>query len=257
MSKINFNSVIYDIIKLSIVLLIFFMYNRKVDNLNIENRVLIQNNNALLDSLRVTYDNEGNSEFNKGVLIVNNLKELKENNKRLRNEISNLKGDIDQITEIMGSISIDTLDTEEDIITTKEDYHQIEWDLSKFYDSINRVTLKGVSKFKVNVYNDSIRVTSLGTTLLENITYFNIIQGLRLNKDGMYEVFVKSGHPNFNVSNLSTFIIDPKNSKVYKDFIKKRRVRFGVYAGIGLGTNNTGGLTFKPQIGLGAMYPIF
>lgn len=257
MSKINFNSVIYDIIKLMILLSIFFIYNRKVDNLTVENRVLIQNNNALLDSLRVTYDNEGKSEYNKGVLIVNNLKELKENNKRLRNQISNLKGDIDQITEIMGSISIDTLDTDEDIIKTIDDYHKIEWNLSKEYDSLNKTTLKGSSKFMVTINKDSLQITSLGTTLLENITYFNIIQGLRLNKDGMYEVFVKSGHPNFKVSKLSTFIIDPKNSKLYKDFIKKRRIRFGIYAGIGLGTSNTGGLRLNPQIGLGAMYPIF
>lgn len=216
-----------------------------------ETRIDKQNIKALKDTLRVTKNKIGELEYSKATLI-SDKDDLSGLNKELSEELKKAKGKISELSKY--SITVNpTKDapiksTKDTLIKKDDEEHKITWNFDKKYNEFNWLKLSGETNF---IIDEKGNVIPLGSNLLTLEERINITQGLR-EKDGLLEVFIKSDHPFFNVNDLESVIINPKDH-VLNSVIKEKAKRFGLGPVIGYGFTQNGTTYF---IGAGLTYSI-
>lgn len=234
---------------------------RKNINKDVDLEIYKQNQSALNDSVRVSKNKLGDLEYSKNILIVdkNNLEKL---NKELYSEFKKENGKVSELTSIIASIKnkpSDTIKIKSELINYPNGDRGLSWKYDTIFDSKNYRNISGVSKFKINFTNSTYEIIPLSTEISKFDLGFNIVQGLRENKKGEVEMFVRSDHPGFEVNDLASMVINPDKNPILKKFSKtskQKRFGFGFYGGYGVNINNNAVL-LGPQIGVGLNYSLF
>jgi len=251
-----FNFKYATIIIIIFLLIIVFSLQRCNNQKTVENNILKQNEKALLDTVRISKNKFGQSEYSKNIL-VGDIKDLKRLNKGLYSEIVKEQGKVSEITKysvFLRNKKQDTIFIPSTLIKYPEGVYGLKWDVDTTYNSENSRKLSGESKFKLNFDKYTFNVTPLTTIITNDIIKMNIVQGIR-EKDGNLEVFVRSDYPGFEVRDLNSITISPKTNPVFQKFVEKtqpKKLGVGFYGGYGL--NSTG---VSPQIGFGVTYSLF
>jgi len=245
----------YVLLVIALILIGFgisFSYN-KYQALKLEVIVGKQNQSALLDSLRVSENNVGELVSSKLVLVANNEADMEELNHKIATEAKKFKGEIHELTILLGEISSDTIVIDNTTVVELPDGSKgMSWKYSQIYDEHNSRRLEGVTSFKY-ISRDSVQ--PLYTKITVDEINFKITQGVRTNDDGKVEVFASSTYPGFKTEELSSMIIDPANNPALKQFSKKKRWNFGIYTGYGATFNiSASKVSTGPQLGFGIMY---
>jgi hypothetical protein len=227
----------------------------RINSLNTQLAVSEQNQKALADSVRVTTNKLGESEYSKNILI-SEKKHLDKLNSDLAEELSHEKGKVWELTKYIVSISntspdgtVDTIYITNTLIKYPDGSNGLEWEHDTIYDLNNERHLAGISKFKVDTLTGV--VTPLETLITKDEIKFDIVQGLR-ELDGNLEMFVRSTYPGFGVEDLNSVILDPKKHPILKKFTKKKKFGLGPYIGFGFDQ----GLTPSVQLGIGVTYDL-
>lgn len=232
-------------------IIIFFLLNRN-GKLNVENNIMEQNAKALTDTIRITKNKVGDLVFSKNILI-SEKSQLENINSDLAKELKKEKGKVSELTKMVIKLKgeRDTLYIPTTLIKYPDGTNGLKWDYVKIYNPENYRKISGISKFKIDTTGVII---PLITEITKDELKFNITQGLR-EKDGNIEVFVRSDYPGFEVEELNSVIIDPKNHPVVKKFTKKKKFGIGPYGGYG-GTIINSQVFIGPQVGIGISYDL-
>lgn len=235
--------------------------SRQAVDLNISK----QNEKALSDSVRISINKVGEVEYSKNILVAD-IGDLEKLNKNLFDEMKKEKGKVSELTSTIISIknkNNDTVILPSKLIEYSNGDRGISWEYDTIYDAKNYRRISGVSNFKINFTKTTYNVMPLNTNIIKFDIGFNIVQGLRETKNGDVEMFVRSNHPGFEVSDLSSVIINPENNPILKKFttsatVKNKRFGIGINAGYGIyvdGKNNTAGTGIIA--GFGLSYSLF
>lgn len=225
----------------------------KFQKIKTDFKISEQNVNALKDSLRISHEKNGAISYSKQMLIAKNARDLKDLNRELYDIVKGFKGEISELTKIVGKINNEPIIIDNTkLISFPNGDKGINWEHDKIYNKDNSRSLAGVTKFKFDSISNII--IPLETIITRDDITFDIIQGLRT-KDGKVEMFVSSNYPNFEVSELSSVVINPNSHPVLKNFTKNKKFNLGIYTGFGATINlNNSVINFGPQIGGGVMY---
>lgn len=244
-----------------ILLLCGFGYNQiKMSDMKRDLNISRQNEYALSGKISETQTKNDKLEYSKGVLVAKS-KDLEALSETLAKEVKEEKGKVHRLQRIiatMGNVGkdgkIDTLRMTNTVQKYPDGTYGLKWSDSTYHDSLNFRLLAGESKFKfINLDSTRKEVYPMSTDLTTDVIGFNIITGLKTNKEtGMVEIFVRSDYPNFHVTDLEGAIIDPNKDPVIKKFTRKKKFTVNTYLGIGVDRN----LGLTPQIGVGIGYNI-
>jgi hypothetical protein len=252
----NLNLVMF----IAIIVLILLLLQKCNGNAHLKQAVANgkQNQKALLDSLRQVKNRAGELQAEKLTLIAT-AKELELLNKGLYDEVKKQKGTVIQLTASNAELrsTIRGLQTNLEPETTYvylgetprwPKKYRLNWSYDSTYSAGNYTKLSGFSR--ISLLNDSTLLPGL-TDITENTQGFKLITGLRKEGDD-YQIFVKSDHPGFNVSNIEGAIIPGKNNPLF-DQPKK----WGL--GVTVGPNFSYGYGIGGQglfVGVGATFGI-
>lgn len=192
-----------------------------------------QNFDALLDTIRVSYNKRLESfEYDKKVFLTT-LNELSKYDSSLSNKLDNIKGDI--ISAINSKISIDSEEVEVDNELEKYDdeNYGLRWDYD-YNDKGLSQYISGVSKFKL--YNNKIFA---GSTLIDtNRMSIGITYGFR-ELENKYKVWAISSSPRVNINELSgAYFIDKPAPYTPTESYQNRWI-IGPYFGYGVNFDNS------------------
>lgn len=250
------------IIVIVLLMIAGWAYN-KYQNLAVDFKIAEQNQAALNDSLRISKEKIKGLVYSKQVLVARNESDLKKLNEDMAKTVKKLKGKIHELTKLVGEIRADTvyIDTTTvvsipDSISKDHNVKAFKWDYEKSFDVDNYRAIAGQTTFKVDSLTGKLQ--PIRTSITKDIIRFQLTQGLRTTEDGKVEMFATSTYPNFAVKELNSVIISPSTHPALKQFSKKKKFGFSLYAGYG-GTLNLSNSTmiFGPQIGFGGTYQLF
>lgn len=191
----------------------------------------------------------GELEFSKNIL-VSEKKDLANLNKELSDELKKTKGDVYELNKYIIYLKgrPQPIPTS---ITITDSIIKLDWEKDTIFNVGNSRFIKGQTKFKAKIFKDSIIFSDVSTLLINDDIKLTVFQGFR-EKDGNLEVFVRSNYPGFELKDLNSVIVDPKEHPILQKFSEKpKRFGIGFYGGYGLGING-----FSPQIGIGLQYNI-
>lgn len=209
--------------------------------------MLEQNQKALNDSVRISKNKVGELEYSKNIL-VSEKNDLSKLNKDLDNELKKTKGSVYELNKYIIYLKNNPqyIPTS---ININDSIIQLSWGKDTIFNPGNARFIKGESIFKAKILNDSIVFSDISTKLIRDEIQLTVTQGFR-EKDGNLEVFVRSNYPGFELKDLNSVIIDPKDHPILDKFSEKpKRFGIGFYGGYGLGING-----LSPQIGIGLQY---
>lgn len=231
-----------------IILLLLFRQCGQNDKLKDDLKVANQNYLAATDSIRVTTNKLGEEIYLKNAYAAD-IKDLKEINKDLYDEVNSLTGKVLflQNSTIVIADSFPR-EIESTIIRYPDGLHHLNWKFDTTYNKDNSRLLLGQSRFRLDTITG--RITDMGTLLLQDNISLNLSTGLT-ELDGSYQIFVKTDYPGISFDKIEGAIID-KSRFLRND---ESSIVFGPYVGIGLGYDWKH-QTFGPSInvGLGVTY---
>lgn len=237
----------------------------KYTNLQTELRIAEQNKSALQDSLRVTKNKLGQTEVSKQIMVAQNQKDLKNLNEKMAKQLSKLEGKISSLTSTVIRLQ-GTIDDMQDIDTelvdvsppdsTGTSVKAFTWAYENQFDEDNYRKIAGRTEFSVD--SSLFEFKPLRTRITEDVIRFQLTQGLRTTKDGKVEMFATSNYPNFEIEELNSVLIDPESHPALKQFSKRKKFNFGIYAGFGTTLNlSNSTLSVGPQFGIGGTWKLW
>lgn len=236
---------------ISIMLVIGLLFSfRSCNNLKSDLLIDKQNQSSLTDSIRVTVNKAKEIESSRDILISDN-KNLMNLNTNLATELKKENGKVFELNSIIASLRNkpgDTVYIKTTIIKYPDGSLGLSWKYDSVFNSKNSRHIYGISKFKLK---DSL-ITNEKTFITKDEINFNIVTGLRQNKDGKMEIFVRSDYPGFNITSLEGSILDTKDNPIFKTVDKPKRWGIGPYIGVGIGSS----IIPSIQIGIGLSYSI-
>lgn len=179
---------------------------------------LTTNLGAARDSIRVTVDNNGDSQFNKLSYVVDKLSELEKLNKDLADEIKATKGKVAQIANIGVKIAHDTVRIS-DVVDTSNGSVVVSFNRDTTFSPGNARRLHGTT---------SIDSSGATTTITRDELDFTATTGLTKTSNGAYEIFFRSTYPGLTLTKLDGAYIT--KNQLAKDF-KEKRLQFGFQLG--------------------------
>lgn len=195
-----------------------------------------------------TYKNKLDQEFNSKNLYIQELSDVKVNNKELYDEIKNLREHPLIVTKTVVEYRKDTTELNNDIEKVDSTYHNINWSLRESYNEKNFFDISGYSRVKndfskSNTYLNSLRIgASLSLDIIES-------------KDKTYfQILTRSDNPNLEFTDIQGAFINPNNSKVIKNLMKQRNFGIGLYGGYGLNAIPNDKVSAGFQIGIGVVW---
>ena len=215
-------------------------------NLKNENQRIVNNIEALNDTIREYKNNNGEKSFEKKMSVMTK-DELKIYNKSLYDKIVNEDGKVKTIIETR-VIFVDTGSAITKIAQLDSNKYSAIFD----YNSLDSViTIKGHSIFYADIKNDSlnkpkIKITPYRTFLDETKVKFDLTIGIKETTDDKITVFVTPSSKNITISKLN-------GTEIY--IPKKKDKKFSLNVSIGYGaTLHEGKLNASPAIIFGLGY---
>lgn len=260
--KLNPKYIPYIVAIIAIIFTVF--YYQKTESLKLKALMDIQNQNALLDSIRIEYNKKtGEVESSKAAFVLKE-KELKEYNKVLADELAKEKGKVVSLNRAVIKLKQDTTmlrkalrETEqEDPIAINDSTYRIPWNLLYQYDSLNSDFYKGSTEIEIGV-GDPYKVRHIFTEIRERESRIEFVFGQKV-ENGMLRVFVRSKYPGFTAEQLDGVLIDPNTNPYIKGLMKKKHW----FTGFGIGPNMNMGYDFinaRPALilGVGLQYNVY
>lgn len=192
------------------------------------------NQAALVDSVRASKNKAGELQFQIRSFI-SSIEDLKVLNSELASEVNKQRGQVAQLTKIVGNLSTKHDDPAPGINISKGQPCDSlggsfisTWESYKKYDSLNWRILKGQTT--INLKNK--KVTNSETSILVDEVNFDLITGLT-QVDDHFEIFVKSNYPGFRPTSIRGAYI-PNDKLCPKQEPKKWSFGFGPQLGIGV-----------------------
>ena len=216
-----------------------------IQDLKRDQQIKDQNISALTDSLH--FERNKNGDLN--VIIdgyISSVKDLKNLNKGLFDEVKNQKGKVLSLNNVIIKLEQDKKDLQKYIDELKSKFDSIQqindstymipWILAYTYDSTNFDVFSGQTRIGA-LYDPTapylIRMNNLGSNLIHRETQIELTWGQKVVNDKL-KVFVTSPYPGFTVESMQGVLIDPNNNPYIKDLIEKRHWFTGFSIGIGL-----------------------
>lgn len=160
-----------------------------------------QNIKALNDTIRVTKERNGDTEYNKLALLTDNVKDLQKLSADLAAEVRNIKGHVSTI--IKGDVKLvhDTvpLIVQGEILNSVAVAH---FNYDSVYSPGNSRKLSGYTNYDLVTGQVSGKLTQDETTMRFKV-------GIKNLDKGKPEIFLQSDHPGFSVSALDGAVLDP------------------------------------------------
>lgn len=235
-----------------VIFLSLLLYRQCETEKGLRNDLANAKNNqaALIDTVRVTKNRAGELQYQIRSFI-SSAEELKALNAELAAELQKQKGQVAQLTKIVGRLSSTHVDPAPGTTTSNGQpcdslggSFVTKWETYKQYDSINWRRLKGETT--VNLKNKKV-VNSETNILIDDIS-FDLITGLT-QVDDHYEIFVKSNYPGFRPTSIKGAFI-PSDKLCPKNPPKKWSFGVGPQVGLGLGVSGPN-IAFGYYIGVG------
>lgn len=256
--KEQFKNIDTRLILLAAVLLLgLLLFRQCEDNKSLQSDLANAKNNqaALVDTVRATKNRAGELQYQIRSFITS-AEGLKALNAELAAELDKQKGQVAQLTKIVGRLTTVHTDPVPGTSSSKGQPCDslggsfiTDWESYKTYDSINWRRLKGQTTLKLK----DKKVTSSETNILIDDISFDLITGLT-QVDDHFEIFVKSNYPGFKPSSIrGTYI--PNDKLCPKDPPKKWSFGVGPQIGVGvMGPNVSFGYYFG--VGLSIQYTL-
>jgi len=216
-----------------------------------------QNASYLKDSLIITKNKVGELEYTRSVFATD-LKELKDQNKSLYDDVKKQYGMVVYISKITGNLR-DSISILAGKVGTGNINSGTNPDGSKFINFSNDTTysignerhVAGKVDFRLN--KDTIDKNSIKVNLTTK-QKFTVTTGLEEDKDSkLLKIFVNPGSPNMTISSVDGALIDPQKSDLIKSYFKPKRITGGPQLGVGLTT----GLKPTIYVGIGIQYNLY
>lgn len=190
-------------------------------NSNVKKQLEIAEHNlkAATDEVRITKDKAGKDESNKFAFLVDELKDLKNANKELYNEIKKIKGNV--ATVIKGDVEI--IEKQVPFVVKAElidSTVRADFKFDTVYSPGNYKKIEGFTKYDLKtgkVYGEKTK-DEMGIKFTTGIKNLDI---------GKPEIFFKSDYPGLTVTDLDGAVIDPNLFKKKKE----KKLKIGLHAG--------------------------
>lgn len=247
------------ILMAGIVILFLLLLQQCGARKNAEIDLAMANNNihALNDTIEQTKNKLGDVQYEKSVLITSE-KGLKSLNAELATEVDAQKGKVAQLTKIIAILSTPHVGPVTGTGTVQGNpcdslgTYIAEWKSLQQFDANNFRNLSAKTSLKVQ------KGVVLGSTtdILTDELGFDIITGLEEQKDGHYEIFVRSNYPGFKPTKIDGAFI-PRDKLFPPQKQKRWSVGAGLQAGVGIGGLVKAGPVWYVGVGLGIQYTFF
>ncbi len=203
------------------------------------------------DSL-YTYKNKLDSEYVAKNLYIQEIKDLKNGNKELYDEIKNLKDNPLVVTKVVTKYEIKEVATNSDSIKQTTDSLNNVW--KNLYWSANEDN----GYYSISGHTDVVSNFSKFSTTISNLTIpvkftFDLIEG---KEDKQLKIIARSNNPYVKVEDIDGAVIDPTDIKTLKKCFPQKHWHLGISVGYGIGIYNKTVIA-TPQIGLGLTYSFF
>ena len=213
---------------------------------------------ALTDTVTRTKNRLGEEQFEKRTFITS-LKGLESLNKDLYQEVKAQKGQVAQLTKIVGVLSTPLPQEPIGGTTTSSGSpcdslggsFATEWESHQQFDSTNYRTLSAQTEITLK----DKRVKSSQTKILKDEIGFNLITGLE-KKDNGYKIFVRSNYPGFKPTKIDGAFI-PQEDLFPPQKKKNWGLGIGPQIGIGLGGVVVPTPVWYLGLGISLQYNIF
>ena len=192
------------------------------------------------DSLFI-YKNKLKEVYKEKEIFVQDLKNIKEQNTLLSNEINKLKNNPIVVTKTELKVQLDTvfMNSDEISLNLKDSIYNLKWSQNNQYYNIDGLTNV---KNDFTFFNTQINKLELSTNLILDI----------IEDNKKIQLIGKTDNPYINIINMDGVILDPSKNKLLKKYYKQKKWNLGPYIGVGLTSN----MKFQPSIGLGISYGI-
>lgn len=233
-----------------IVLSSLIMNVYQFNNGRINNRINNANITALTDTLKIERNKIGEMVKSKSLLIMD-IKELKNTNSDLSNEINKLSS-----KDKRNLIEINKLNFTIDMLKDSIEVLQPDGTIVVINDSTKTYPFSKVNKFRDLQWDvtvtDKVNLPNIVTSTLKvDKIYADLVINKSKEKNNLV-LSVSSSNPYVNVTNVQGSVID---LSAYNSYQKPKPFGIGLHAGYGLGTNN-GIVYLTPYIGVGISYNI-
>ena len=233
------NSKIFNYIVIVVTIIILVSMCSKNVNLNDEVERNEQNISALTDTITTVKTKNGDLQSSISGYIATG-KKLKELNENLANQVSNQKGKVITLNNIIFQLKQDTSDLNEYIRNSENETEKINdstynlnWKLSYIYDSLNYDIYNGQTQLFLTGNYKLLKDLKIdhNTKLLNRDSQINLIWGQKWEKvdgENKLKIFAETAHPAFQTKLLEG---------VYVDYPKKRHwfTGFGIGPSLNLG----------------------
>jgi len=190
---------------------------------------------ALNDTIKLTTNRLGNAQYEKRTFITS-VKNLEKLNSELYQEVKAQKGQVAQLTKIVGVLSTpkpkDPIDGTTVIKGVPCDSlggsYLTTWETLQRFDSINSRSLKA----QTEIFLKNKKVEKSQTKILEDRISFDLVTGLEKKDDG-YRIFVRSNYPGFAPAKISGAFI-PQSDLLPPQKRKNWSLGFGPHIGLGI-----------------------
>lgn len=243
---------ILQLIIIGVALVFMLLWLKQCNDNKVAQKKLIvaeHNINALQDTLRVTKNKVGETEYNKLAFLTDKLENLEKLNTDLYKTVKNIKGNVSTIIKGDTKIVTDTLylasstTVNQDTITTR-------FNFDSTYSKGNSRSLAGFTQ-----YNMATKATK--AQLTKDEISISFITGIKNLDKGKPEIFLTSNYPNFQIVALQGAVLD-------KNLFKgkaPRKISVGAQLGYSPLSYNFStkklGITNQITFGVGVSYRIF
>jgi len=232
----NTDSRVYLLMGIVILLLILLQQcdarkKAEIDAMMAQNNVL-----ALNDTVKKTTNRLNDVQYERKTFITT-VKGLEDLNKDLYQEVKAQRGQVAQLTKIVGVLSTPKPVKPIDGVTTVTGKpcdslggsFATEWKSVQQFDTLNSRTIKA----ETAIFLKDKKVIKSETKILQDEISFDIITGLE-KKDNGYNIFVRSNYPGFRPAKISGAFIP--QSELFPPTAKKNwGLGIGPQVGLGLG----------------------
>jgi hypothetical protein len=217
-----------------------------------------QNNFALRDTIRTEKNKANELQFQKGILLTSE-KGLRDLNGELYDELKKQGDDIAFLQKIVGKLSTPKppapIPGNGGVTGNPCDSsgtYFAEWKDNRKFDSLNWRRLEA----KTDITVQKGKVTEVKTDIITDEIGFNLVTGIKENREGNFEIFVKSDYPGFVPTRIDGAFIPRKDL-----FPAQKKKNWSVGAGpqIGVGAGGLNGVSpvWYIGIGVGLQYSFF
>ena len=193
------------------------------------------------DSLFI-YKNKIKEVYKEKEIYVQTIKDLKNKNTLLANEVNKLKDNPVVVTQTELKVKLDTVYAKSDtiIIEPNDSLYKLKWSKedNQYY------CIKGQTDVKSDFSKFETQITNL--ELSTNLT-LDIIE-----KNNTLQIIGKTDNPYVNIMSMDGVVLDPSKNPLLKKYYKQKKWSIGPSIGVGI----TKDKNISPYIGIGLQYGI-